>query len=216
MFFTLSLPFGCSSLSLSFLFLPLASLSLLPNVADALAVAPALCAPARVARAMASDFHANLNVAAGVVSGTLTACGSAPLAVWGALPKRRGNAGSDSELPSPEHLHPGFASLRTLSLTHSLCAICPTLPPHNRTRVSCPLSFLTAPLLLLPPPRLRLRLRLRLNLLLLFIFSASSLYFLPSSSSSAPLLLLVSFFLVVVFSFVSASANPCWPKQQVN
>ena len=98
-FFTLSLLLGYSSLSLSFLFLPLASPSFFPNVACVLAVAPALCAPARVARAMASDFHANLNVAAGVVSGTLTACGSTPLAVWGALPKRRGNAGSDSELP---------------------------------------------------------------------------------------------------------------------
>ena len=82
MFVTLSLLLGYSSLSLSFLFLPRASPSVFPNVADALAVAPALCAPARVARAMASDFHANVNVAAGVVSGTLTACGSTPLAVW--------------------------------------------------------------------------------------------------------------------------------------
>ena len=87
MFVTLFLPSGCSSLSLSFLFLPLASLSLLPNIAGALAVAPALCAPARVARAIASDFHPNVIVAAGVVSGTLTACGSTPLAVWGGFAK---------------------------------------------------------------------------------------------------------------------------------
>ena len=98
-FFTLSLFLSAILLSLSFLFLPFASPSFFPNVVHALAVAPALSAPARVDRAMASDFHANLNVAAGVVTGTLTACGSMPLAVWGALPKRRGNAGSDSELP---------------------------------------------------------------------------------------------------------------------
>ena len=187
-------PLGYSPLSLSFLFLPLASPSFLPNVTDALAVAPALCAPARVARAMASDFHANLNVAAGVVSGTLTACGSAPLAVWGALPKRRGNAGSDSELPYHQNT---FIQVRwvcvfaySLSLTHSLCAICPTLPPHNRTRVSCPLSSLT-----LSPSSPS------------FFYSSSSssspplylfcfLFVLPSSSSSSPPLLLLGVFLL--------------------
>ena len=113
--------------SVSF-FLPLTSPSLFPNVAYVLAVATALCAPARVARAIASDFHANLDVAAGVVSGTLTACGSTPLAVWGALPKRRGNAGSDSELPY--HMNTFlkvrwvcvFASTLSLLLTLTLSA----------------------------------------------------------------------------------------------
>ena len=193
-FFTLSLPLGYSSLSLSFLFLPLASPSPFPNVTDALAVAPALCAPARVARAMASNFHANVNVAGSVVSGTFTVCGSTLLAVWGALPKRRGNAGSDSELSY--HLNTVievrwvcvFAC--SLSLSHSLCAICPTLPPHVRPRISCLLSFLTFSSLLLPP-----LLRLRLRFLLLFILSSSSLYFLSSSSLSPPLLLLGVFLL---------------------
>ena len=183
MFFTLSLPLGYSSLSLSFLFLPLASPSVFPNVAYVLAVAPALCAPARVARAMASDFHANLNVAAGVVSGTLTACGSTPLAVWGALPKRRGNAGSDSEL---SYLLNTFLEVRwdcvstlalaltlslalSLSLTHSPCATCPTVPPRARTHISCPLTSLTLSLLLLPP-----LLRLRLRFVFLFVLSSSS------------------------------------------
>ena len=71
--------FSSSRLFFSLPRLPLSpscfSLFFFPNIADALAVAPALSAPARVARAMASDFHANLNVAAVVVSGALTACG---------------------------------------------------------------------------------------------------------------------------------------------
>ena len=207
-FFTLSLPFGCSSLSLSFLFLPLASPSFLPNVADALAVAPALCAPARVARAMASDFHANLNVAAGVVSGTLTACGSTPLAVWGALPKRRGNAGSDSELPY--HLNT-FLEVRWVcvfasSLSFSLPL---TLTHTSPSRLSLSVQLL----------RLSLRTHARafpalsplsrsLSFFSLLLSSSSSspspplcliffLFVLPSSSSSShPLLLL----LIVFFS----------------
>ena len=85
-FFTLSLGYSSLSPSASS-FSPPVSPSFFPNVAHALAVAPALCAPARVARAMASDFHANLNVAAGVVSGALTACGSTPLGVWGGFAK---------------------------------------------------------------------------------------------------------------------------------
>ena len=199
MFFTLSLPFGYSSLSLSpsassfsLLLLPL----FFPNIADALTEAPALCAPARVARAMASDFHANLNFAAGVVSGALTACGSTPLAAWGALPKRRGNAGSDSELPY--HLNTFlevrwvcvFASALALALALSLAlspslslsATHPTLPPHARTRISSPLTYLTlSPLLLV-------------RLLLRLAFSSSLSYLLPlcsSSSSPHPLLLLL-------------------------
>ena len=208
------------SLSLGFLFLPLASPSFFfPNIADALAVAPALCAPARVARAMASDFHANHNFAAGVVSGALTACGSTPLAVWGALPKRRGNAGSDSELPY--HLntflevrwvcvfastlsHPPLA-LTALSLSaqlirlslHTHARAFPALSPISR---SLPF-FLFGLFFVSPSPPL---------CLIFFLFV------LPSSSSSPhPLLLLlgVSFLLVVFFfSFVSALANPCWLK----
>ena len=186
-------------------------------------MAPALCAPARVARAMASDFHANLNVAAVVVSGTLTACGSTPLAVWGPLPKRRGNAGSDSELPY--HLNTFiearwdcvFASTLALALTLTLtltltlclclCATYPTVPPHARTRISCPLTSLTlSPIL--PLPHL---LRLRLRFLLLFVLSYSSVYLFP-------LLLHFRFFFLLFFScyfffsFVSALANPCWHK----
>ena len=152
------------------------------------AVAPALCAPARVARAMASDFHANLDVAAGVVSGTLTACGSTPLAVWGALPKRRGNAGSDSELSYHQNtflkvrwvcvfastLSPTLTLTLTLTLalalTLSLCATHPTVPPRARTHISCPLTSLTLSPLFLPPSLLRLRLRC----VFLFVLSSSS------------------------------------------
>ena len=184
-FFTLSLPLGCSSLSLSFLFLPLASPSFLPNVTDALAVAPALCAPACVARAMASDFHANLNVAAGVVSGTLTACGSTLFAVWGALPKRRGNAGSDSELP--HHLNTFlevrwdcvFASALTLALSPSLSLSVQLLrlSLHATGRAFpaiSPLLFVFA-----------------------FAFSSSSSYLLPLCTS-------------FLFFFTSASSSCCF------
>ena len=195
-FFTLSLPLGYSSLSLSFLFLPLASPSLFFRTSHgALAVAPALCAPARVARAMASDFHANLNVAAGVVSGTLTACGSTPLAVWGALPKRRGNAGSDSELPC--HMNTFFEvrwdcvfeSSRSCSRSRSHCAIYPTAPPRARTRNSCPLTSITlSPFLLFVFVfvfvRLRLRLRLPLCLIFFLFVIPSFLFFFTSASSS--------------------------------
>ena len=162
-----------------------------PNVAHVLAVAPALCAPARVARAMASDFHANLNVAAGVVSGTLTACGSTPLAVWWALPKRRGNAGSDSELP--HHLNT-FLEVRwdcalcvtlSLSLSPSLCNLSDS--PSARTARATPAL---SPLITLSPffslLRLRLRLRLRLPLCLIFFLFVipSFLFFFTSASSS--------------------------------
>ena len=176
-----------------------------------------LCAPARVARAMASDFHANLNVAAGVVSGTLTACGSTPFAVWGALPKRRGNAGSDSELPYHlEHIPRGALGLRLLrsrshsrSLSHSRSVQLIRLSsPHNRTRVSVPLS----PLPGAPPPSSPL-------LLFVFVFALSSSlsYLLPHRNSFLPLhlrffFLVFFFFVVVFFSFVSALANPCWLK----
>ena len=168
--------------------------SFLPNVTDALAVAPALCAPARVARAIASDFHANLNVAAGVVSGTLTACGSTLLAVWGALPKRRGNASSDSELPYHQNT---FIEVRwvcvfassltlTLTLTHTLCAINPTLPSHNRTRVSCPPSPLSRSLSFFS----------LLFFVFVFAFSSSSSYLLPLCTS----------FLLLFFTPASSSS----------
>ena len=182
-------------------------------------MAPALFAPARVARAMASDFRANLNVAAGVVSGTLTACGSTPLAVWGALPKRRGNAGSDSELPY--HLntflevrwvcvfastlsHPPLA----LTVSLSLCAAHPTLPPHARTRISSPLTSLTLSPILLPP-----LLRHRLRLLILFVLSSSSLYFFPLLLLHLCFFFLVFFFLVVEWlsaKVVEAYSSPTW------
>ena len=92
----------------------------------------------------------------------------------------------------------------SLSLSLCLCATYPTVPPRARTRISCPLSSLTLSPFLLPP-----LLRLRLRRLFLFVLSSSSLFFLlfffTSASSSW------CFFLVVVFfSFVSASANPCW------
>ena len=194
-FFTHSLPLGCSSPSLSFLFLPLASPSFFPNVTHALAVAPALCAPAHVARAMASDFHANVIVAAGVVSGTLTACGSTPLAVWGALPKRRGNAGSDSELSSHSNTFLEvrwdcvFASSLTRSLTLALAlalALALTaqfiqLSLRAHARAILALSPLSRSPFLLPP-------LLRLRLLFLFVLSSSSLcfllFFFTSASSS--------------------------------
>ena len=199
MFFTLSLPLGYSSLSpsvssSSLLLLPL---FFFPNVAYVLAVAPAHCAPARVARAMASDFHANLNVAAGVVSGTLTACGSTPLAVWVSLPKKRGNARSDSELPN--HLNT-FLEVRWDCVPHSrshshshslsLCNLsdCPSarthahflpsllshaLSPSSHSSSSSSSSSLAPPLCLI-----------------FFLFV------LPSSSSSSPLLLLIGVFLL--------------------
>ena len=123
-----------------------------PNVAYVLAVAPALCAPARVARAMASDFHANLNVAAGVVSGTLTACGFHASCRLGGFAKEAWKRRQRLRAAlSHEHIPRGALGLRlcvfSLSLSHphslSLCATYPTLPPHNRTRVSCHLSSLT-------------------------------------------------------------------------
>ena len=165
-------------------------LLLFPNIAGALAVAPVLCAPASVARAMASDFHANVNVAANVVSGTLTACGSTPLAVW-ALPKRRGNAGSDSERPSylDTFLEVRWVYVFAPSLSHPVRDTCPTVPPRARARVCLPsllsLSFLLPLVLHLFP------LRLRVRLLLPFVFSSSSfgisflfLFFSTSASSS--------------------------------
>ena len=214
MFVTLFLPSGCSSLSLSFLFLPLASLSLLPNVADALAVAPALCAPARVARAMASDFHANVNVAAGSCQACSLLAGPRLLPLGGLCQRGVETQAVTPSCPitrTPSSRCAGFASLRPLSLflssTHSL-SLSLSLS-HAFTRITCPLSFLTLPLLFPPPPRLRLRLRLRL--LLLFILSSSSLYFLPPLLLHLRFFFWVSFFLVVVvFSFVSALANPCW------
>ena len=147
---------------------------------------------------MASDFHANLNVAAGVVSGTLTACGSTLLAVWGALPKRRGNAGSDSELPYHQNT---FIEVRwvcvfasslslTLSLTLSAQSIRLSLRTTERAFRALSLSWLTLPLLLLAP---LLRLRLRILLLDYLIFF---LFVLPSSSSSLPPLLLLGVFLL--------------------
>ena len=177
--------------SFSLLLLP----SLLPNVADALAVAPALCAPARVAparvaRAMASDFHANVNVAGGVVSGTLTACGSTPLAVWGALPKRRGNAGSDSELPY--HMNT-FLEVRWVCISRSRYS-----HPHSLSLCNLSDSPSTQPDARFLPSLLSHALPF-FSLLLFFVFvfalSSSLSYLLPlctsSSSSSPPLLLLL-------------------------
>ena len=203
--------------SFSFLLLPL----FFPNVADALAVAPALCAPARVARAMASDFHANVNVAAGVVSGTLTACGSTPLAVWEGFAKEawKRRQGLRAAL-SLEHLPRGALGLRlcVLSLSRSLAlALALTLALALALSL-CNLSYC-------PSARTHAHF---LPSHLSHALSPSS----PSSSSSSssspspplclifflfvlpPLLLLLRFFffVVVFFSIVSASANPCWLK----
>ena len=192
-------------------------------------MAPALCAPARVARAMASDFHANLNVAAGVVTGTLTACGSMPLAVWGALPKRRGNAGSDSELPY--HLNT-FLEARwdcvfASTLSHSTSRSRTRSRTHTHSLNSLSLSVQLVRVFLRTrarafPALLPLSRSLPFFSLLFFVivFACSSslsyllplctsfLFFFTSASSSC-----CFFFLVVVFfSFVSALANPCWLK----
>ena len=181
----------------------LASPSLLPNVADALAVAPALCAPARVARAMASDFHANVNVAAGVVSGTLTACGSTLLAVWGALPKRRGNAGSDPELSyhqntffevrwvcvfsHPRSRSPTLTLLSAQLVRLSLRAHARTFPAHSPLSRCLPfLSLLFFVFVFALFSSLSYLLPLRNSFLLLFFFTSasSSLCFSSLSSSS--------------------------------
>ena len=197
------------TLSLSFSFLPLASPSFFFRTSLARsrwlqrfapqAVVPAPCRP--TSTRTSTSLRASCQAARG----------STPLACcWGALPKRRGNAGSDSELPY--HLNTFFearwvcvfasslslaltlalALTLTLTLTFTLTltltlTLSPTVPPRARTRISCPLTSLTLSLLLLPPLLL-----LRLRLLLLFVLSSSSLYFLPSSSSSSPLLLLLS------------------------
>ena len=142
---------------------------------------------------MASDFHANLNVAAGVVSGTLTACGSTPLAVWGALPKRRGNAGSDSVLPY--HLNTFlevrwvcvFAYSLSLTLTLSLSVQLIRLSLHATGRAFPALSPLS---------------RSPFFSLLLFVFVFAS------SSSLSYLLPLRNSFLL--FFFTSASSSWCF------
>ena len=182
------------ALSSSRLFFSLPQFPLSPsvfsNVAYVLAVAPALCAPARVARAMASDFHANLNVAAGVVSGTLTTCGSTPLAVWVSLPKRRGNAGSDSELSYHlntflevrwglrlcvfSHSHSHSLSLRNLS-------DCPSARTHAHFSPLSPLSP-SSPLLFF---------------VFVFALSSSLSYLLPPRNS-------------FLFFFTSASSSLCF------
>ena len=97
----------------------------------------------------------------------------------------------------------GFASLcplsLSLSLTHTLCAIYPTLPPHNRTRVSCPLSPLWRSLSFFSllffvfvfafafSSSLSFLLPLCTSILLFFFTSASSSRCLSSWSSSSPL-----------------------------
>ena len=185
--------------SFSLLLLPL---FFFPNVAYVLAVAPAHCAPARVARAMASDFHANLNVAAGVVSGTLTACGSTPLAVWGALPKRRGNAGSDSELSSHSNtflevrLDCVFASTLTLTLTLALALT------HSHSAQFIRLS-LRAHARAIPALSPLSRCLPFFSLLLVFVFVFSS----PPLSYLLPL---CTFFLLF---FTSASSSWCFSSQ---
>ena len=193
MFFTLSLPLGYSSLSLSFLFLPFASPSFFffSNVACALTVAPALCAPARVARAMASDFRANLNVAAVVVSGTLTACGSTPLAVWGALPKRRGNAGSDSELPY--HLNT-FLEVRKVCVFASSRSHSHSLRNLSDSPSTQPIARFESLSLLSGAP------------------SPSSPSSSSSSSSPSPLFVLSSssLYFFLLFFFTSASSSLCF------
>ena len=188
------------------------SLFFFPNVAHALAVAPALCAPARVARAMASDFHANLNVAAVVVSGTLTACGSTPLAVWGALPKRRGNAGSDSDLPyhlntflearwdcvfaSALALALALALTLTLTLTHSLSLCNLSDCPSARAHAHFLPSHLSHALSNSSPSSSSLS-SSSLSAPLSLIFFLCVLFF--SSSSSLPLLLLGVFLVTSSF-----------------
>ena len=167
--------------SFSLLLLPL----FFPNVACALAVAPAPCAPARVARAMASDFHANLNVAGSVVSGTLTACGSTPLAVWGALPKRRGNAGSDSELPCHMNTVIEVRWVCIFAYSHSLSLCNLSDPPSTQPDARFLPSLLSHALPFFS--------------LLFFVF-----FFAFSSSSSYLLLLCTSF---VLFFFTSASSS---------
>ena len=203
--------------SFSLLLLPL----FFPNVVHALAVAPALCTPARVARAMASDFHANLNVAAAVVSGTLTACGSTPFAVWGALPKRRGNAGSDSELSYHwntflEVRWDCVSRSRSRSLTLTLTLTLPLSLSLSLSH-SPSLSLSLSHSLTLPAQRVRLSLRAHARTfpalsplsrspsffsLLFFVF-----VFALSSSLSYFLLLRNSFLL---FFFTSGSSSLCF------
>ena len=121
----------------------------------------------------------------------------------GALPKRRGNAGSDSELPYHQNSFLEVRWICVFASSHSRCLsprLSTTVPPRACTHVT----------FLLPPPR-RLRLRPTLPLCLLLVFFVP----LSSSSSSRPLLPLVFFFFVVVFFFVSACsplADPCWLK----
>ena len=160
--------------------------------------------------AMASDFHANLNVAAGVVSGTLTACGSHASCRLGALPKRRGNAGSDSELPY--HLNTFLEVRWDCALSHphslSLCNVSESPSTQPERAFPCPLSSLTLSPLSSPSSSsssssslsapLCLILFLCVLFYLFFFTPASSSWCFSSQSSSS--------------SFVSALANPCWLK----
>ena len=169
---------------------------------------------------MAADFHVNLHVAAGVVSGTLTACSSTPLAVWEELCQRGVETqGVTPNCPITRTLSSSYAGLASLALSFLLSAIfvadCLSLHTHARTRISLPFLFSLAAFFLPPPLRLRpfrLRLRLRpslpLCLLLFFVVPLSSFFFFTSassscfsSSSSSPLPPLVL-----------QSADPCWLK----
>ena len=130
----------------------------------------------------------------------------------GGFAKWRGNVGSDSELPYDQNRGALGLRLCVLSLSHSHShslrnlSDSPSTQPNARFVPS--LSTLALPLLLLSP-----LLRLRLRLLFLFILSSSSLCFLPPLLLHLRFFFWVSFFLVVVvFSFVSALANPCWLK----
>ena len=126
----------------------------------------------------------------------------------GALPKRRGNAGSDSELPQHQNT---FIQVRwvcvfayslsfslpltlTLSLFHTLTlrnlSDSPSTQPHARFLPSL-FSHGSSPFLL--PPLLRLRLRL----LFLFVLSSSSLSFLLPLRNS------------FLLFFTSASSSRC-------
>ena len=87
----------------------------------------------------------------------------------------------------------GFASLRSLSHSHSLRNLSDSPSTQPNARFVPSLSSLALPLLLLAP-----LLRLRLRLLFLFVLSSSSLYFLPPLLLHLRFFFSVSFFLVVV------------------
>ena len=167
--------------SVSF-FLPLTSPSFFRTSPHALAVAPAHCAPARVARAMASDFHANLNVRCGCrVRHAHCLRGPRLLPVWGAFAKEAWETQAVTPSCPITRTHSsrcaGIASSRSRSRSRSLslCATYPTSPSTQPDARFLPLSPLSRCL-----PFFSLLLFVFVfAFLLLFVLSSSSLYFFP-------------------------------------